>query len=118
VLSVVVRSGPVVTAVNGTLVARLARMTWRTLTPSVHRDRRVRPVLGDYCLVGKPPQAARQLRTDHVVVSELRRVELPAGSTANLGFGCPPVTMVVRAVRLVRGPARPTVKRRPQLLPI
>jgi dihydropteroate synthase len=28
VLSEVVRSGPVVTAVNGTLVARLARMTW------------------------------------------------------------------------------------------
>ena len=66
-LSVVVRSGPVGTAVNGTLVARLARMTWHTLAPSVHRDRRVRPVLGDYCLVGKPPQAARQLRTDHVV---------------------------------------------------
>ena len=103
-LSVVVRSGPVVTAVNGTLVARLARMTWHTLAPSVHRDRRVRPVLGDYCLVGKPPQAARQLRTDHVVVSELRRVELPAGSTADLGFGCPPVTVVVRAVQLVRGP--------------
>jgi hypothetical protein len=54
VLSVVVRSGPVVTAGNGTLVARLARMTWHTLAPSVHRDRRVRPVLGDYCLVGKP----------------------------------------------------------------
>jgi hypothetical protein len=86
VLSVVVRSGPVGTAVNGTLVARLARMTWHTLAPSVHRDRRVRPVLGDYCLVGKPPQAARQLRTDHVVVSELRRVELPAGSTADLGL--------------------------------
>ena len=59
-LSVVVRSGPVVTAVNGTLVARLARMTWHTLAPSVHRDRRVRPVLGDYCLVGKPPKVARQ----------------------------------------------------------
>ena len=66
-LSVVVRSGPVVTAVTGTLVARLAGMTWHTLAPSVHRDRRVRPVLGDYCLVGKLPQAAWQLRTDHVV---------------------------------------------------
>jgi hypothetical protein len=52
VLSVVVRSGPVVSAVNGTLVARLARMTWHPLAPSVHRDYRVRPVLGDYCLVG------------------------------------------------------------------
>jgi hypothetical protein len=105
VLSVVVRWGPVVTAVNGTLVARLARMTWHTLAPSVHRDHRVRPVLGDYCLVGKPPQAARQLRTDHVVVSELRRVERPAASTADLGVGCPPMTVVVHAVRLVRGPS-------------
>jgi hypothetical protein len=42
---------------------------------------------------------------DLVVVSELRRVELPAGSTADLGFGCPPVTVVVRAVQLVRGPS-------------
>jgi hypothetical protein len=116
VLSVAVRSGPVVTVVNGTLVARLARMTWHTLAPSVHRDRRVRPVLGDYCLVGKPPQVARQLTTDHVVVSELRRVELPAGSTADLGFGCPPMTVVVHAARLVPGPVRPKVKRRPQLL--
>jgi len=80
-------------------------MPWHTLAPSVHRDPRVRPVLGDYCLVGKPPQAARQLRTDHVVVSELRQVELPAGSTADLEFGCPPVTVVVRAVQLVRGPS-------------
>jgi hypothetical protein len=103
-LSVVVRWRPVVTAVNGTLVARLARMTWHPLAPSVHRDYRVRPVLGDCCLVAKP-QAARQLRTDHVVVSELRRVELPAGSTADLGFGCPPVTVVVHAVRIVRGPS-------------
>ena len=104
-MSVVVRSGPVVTAVNGTLVARLVRMTWHPLAPSVHRDRRVRPVLGDYCLVGKPPQAAQQLRTDHVVVSELRRVELPAGGTADLGFGWPPKTVVVHAVQLVRGPS-------------
>ena len=29
-------------AVNGTLVARLARMTWHTLAPSVHRDGRLR----------------------------------------------------------------------------
>jgi hypothetical protein len=43
--------------------------------------------------------------SDLVVVSELRRVELPAGSTADLGFGCPPVTVVVRAVQLVRGPS-------------
>ena len=117
-LSVVVRSGPVVTAVNGTLVARLAGMTWHTLAPSVHRDRRVRPVLGDYCLVGKLPQAAWQLRTDHVVVSELRRVELPVGSTADLGTGCPPMTVVVHAVRLVRGPSAAQGEEKTQLLPI
>jgi hypothetical protein len=41
----------------------------------------------------------------HVVGSELRRVKLPMDRTADLGFGCPPVTVVVRAVQLARGPS-------------
>jgi hypothetical protein len=53
---------------------------------------------------------------DLVVVSELRRVELPAGSTADLGFGCPPVTVVVRAVQLVRGPSAAQGEEETQLL--
>jgi hypothetical protein len=35
-------------------------------------------------------------RLDLIVVGELRGVELPAGSLADLGFSCPPVTVVVR----------------------
>jgi hypothetical protein len=55
VLSVVVRLGPVMTAVNGTLVARPVRLTRHTVVPlAPHLDRRVRPVLGDHCIVGKP----------------------------------------------------------------
>src|SRR4029453_13697086 len=50
-----------------------------------------------------PSEPRRQ--ADLVVVSELRRVELAWGSTADLGFGCPPVTVGVRAVQLVRGPS-------------
>src|SRR5215216_320428 len=50
-----------------------------------------------------PPEARWQAGL--VVVSELRRVELPAGNTANLGVDCPPVTVAVRAVQLVCGPS-------------
>ena len=53
-LSVVVRWGPVRTAMNGTIVARLARMTlleaWQFRQ---QLDRRVRLDPGDACLVGK-----------------------------------------------------------------
>jgi hypothetical protein len=56
-------------------------------------------------LRGQAANATRQLRSAFVVVSELRRVELPAGSTADIGFGCPPKTVVVRAVQLVRSPS-------------
>jgi hypothetical protein len=56
-LSVVVRSGPFRTAVNGTLVARPSRTTPDTQSRRwLHPDRRVRPVLGDNGLVGKPSQ--------------------------------------------------------------
>jgi hypothetical protein len=67
-LSVVVRSGPFRTAVNGTLVARPSRTTPDTQSRRwLHPDRRVRPVLGDNGLVGKPLQTARQLtsRSSH-----------------------------------------------------
>ena len=62
VLSVVVRWGPVRTAVNGTVVARPA-MT-RFVGCGLRRrqlDRRVRLDPGDVCLVAKSPEAARQL---------------------------------------------------------
>jgi hypothetical protein len=60
-LSVVVRWGPLRTSVNGTLVARPLRTT--PSNPSClrfHPDRRVRPVLGDYRLVGKSLEGSRQ----------------------------------------------------------
>ncbi len=44
-------------------------------------------------------------RLDLVVVSELQRVELAAGSMADLSFHCPPMTVVVRLVQLVCGPS-------------
>jgi hypothetical protein len=48
VLSVVVRWGPVKTAVNGTLVAWTERTTWHTGGAlGSNLDPRVRPVLGD-----------------------------------------------------------------------
>jgi hypothetical protein len=60
-LSVVARSGPCRTAVNGTLVARPSRMTplcgravGSTLTL------RVRVVLREHRLVGKSPEGSRQ----------------------------------------------------------
>jgi hypothetical protein len=41
--------------VNGTLVARPPRMTpVSSCAVGVHLDRRVKPVLGDNCFVGKP----------------------------------------------------------------
>jgi hypothetical protein len=50
--------------------------------------------------------SSRKLTSDYdlIVVSELRLVELPAGSMADLGFRCPPVTVVVRVARLACGP--------------
>jgi hypothetical protein len=60
-LSVVVRSGPFRTAVNGTLVARPSRMMPGTRPRRwLHPDRRVRPVLGDHRLVAKSPDGSRQ----------------------------------------------------------
>ena len=53
-LSMIDRSAPVETAVNGTLVARPLRTT--PSNPSYlwfHPDRTVRPILGGHCLVGK-----------------------------------------------------------------
>jgi hypothetical protein len=60
VLSVVVRSGPTKTAVNGTLVARPPRMTGIWLRRWLHLDRTERRVFGDHCLVGKSPEGSRQ----------------------------------------------------------
>src|SRR5215218_4182924 len=42
---------------------------------------------------------------DLVVVSELRAVKLPAGSLTDLGFRCPPVTVVVRPAQVACGPS-------------
>jgi hypothetical protein len=56
--SVVVRSGPCRTAVNGALVARPSRITPATrLRRWLHLDRWVRPVLGDHRLVGRARRA-------------------------------------------------------------
>jgi hypothetical protein len=75
-LSVVVRSGPFRTAVNGTLVARPSRTTPDTQSRRwLHPDRRVRPVLGDNGLVGKPLQTARQLTS--------RLVTIPLGARSS-----------------------------------
>jgi hypothetical protein len=49
-------------------------------------------------------EPASQTR-DLVVVSEVRPVELPVGSMADLGFRCPSVTVVVRVVQVVCGPS-------------
>jgi hypothetical protein len=60
-LSVVVRSGPFRTAVNGTLVARPSRMTPSTRSRWwLHLDRRVSFLLGDHRLVGKSLKGSRQ----------------------------------------------------------
>ena len=59
-LSEVVRSGPIMTAVNGTVVARpednflVCHRRW------VHLDHRVRAVRGNHGCMGKPLQTARQ----------------------------------------------------------
>jgi hypothetical protein len=61
VVSVIVRSGPFRTAVNGTLVARPPRMTPVTESRRwLHPDCRVRPVLGDHRLVGESTEGSRQ----------------------------------------------------------
>jgi len=70
-LSVVVRSEPVLTAVNSNLAARRARMTWCTLAPSALQEpqgeaRRRRPTAS-----WASREAARQLRTYVSVVCEL-----------------------------------------------
>jgi hypothetical protein len=59
-LSVVVRSGPVRTAVNGTPVARPPRMTPESACALLRPDPTVRPVFGDHRLVGKSPEGSRQ----------------------------------------------------------
>jgi hypothetical protein len=59
-LSVVVRSGPVETAVNGTPVARPPRMTPESACALLRPDPTVRPVFGDHRLVGKSPEGSRQ----------------------------------------------------------
>jgi hypothetical protein len=59
-LSVVVRSGPVETAVNGTPVARPPRMTPESACALLRPDPTVRPVFGDHRLVGKSPEGWRQ----------------------------------------------------------
>ena len=63
-LSVVDRSGPFMTVVNGTLVARPPRMSQVSgcaVVPSP--DPTVRLVFGDRCLVGKSPEGSRQSHT-------------------------------------------------------
>src|SRR4029453_14575947 len=42
---------------------------------------------------------------DRVVVSELRRVWRPAGGQADLRVGCPRLPVVVRPIRMLRGPS-------------
>jgi hypothetical protein len=69
VLSVVVRWGPVKPAVNGTVVARLARVkliqSWRR---RYQLGRWVRPVQDDTCLVGKTAEQARQEAVDRLIL--------------------------------------------------
>jgi hypothetical protein len=59
-LSVVDRSGPFMTAVNGTLVARPARMSLAHRGAVGSASTGVGPVLGDHRLVGKSPEGSRQ----------------------------------------------------------
>jgi hypothetical protein len=44
----------------------------------------VRPVFGDHLLVGKPPEAARQLGAELDIVSEVRGVTLRASGWLDL----------------------------------
>jgi hypothetical protein len=60
-LSVVVRSGPIMTAVNGTVVARPEDNLGKACRCWVHLDHRVRAVRGNHGCMGKPLQTARQL---------------------------------------------------------
>jgi hypothetical protein len=60
-LSVIVRWGPVGTAVNGTVVARSARTTFvGPGSVGTNSTAGRGSTLDDACLVGKPPEAARQ----------------------------------------------------------
>jgi hypothetical protein len=58
-------------------------------------------------LAGHIRRSNHAIAKDLVVVSELQPVELPAGSMVDLGFRCPPVTVVGRVARLTCGPTRP-----------
>jgi hypothetical protein len=60
-LSVVVRSGPIITAVNSTVVARPEDNLGKACRCWVHLDHRVRAVRGNHGCMGKPLQTARQL---------------------------------------------------------
>ena len=60
-LSVVVRSGPIMTAVNGTVVARPEDNLGKACRCWVHLDHRVRAVRGNHGCMGKPLQTGRQL---------------------------------------------------------
>jgi hypothetical protein len=60
-LTVTVRWEPARTAVNGTLVARPARMTWYDRSRRLRLGRKVRTVLSNYLSRWQAAKAARQL---------------------------------------------------------
>jgi hypothetical protein len=66
VLSVVVRSGPARTVVNGTLVARPVRGLGTGWCRSSQPDRRARPVLGDDCIKAKPRRRRGEFEFGHL----------------------------------------------------
>jgi hypothetical protein len=82
-LSVAVRSGPVTTAVNGTLVARL----------------RVGPVSGAY--VAAKPRRRRGAQTDLVV----QKIERPPNDCSGMRATCGEVSVLVAAEPLPAGRA-------------
>src|SRR5215213_5980775 len=61
-LSVAVRWGPFRTAVTGTLVARSFRRPALGGAVGSQRNGWVRPVLGNHCFVGKPPEGGAAVR--------------------------------------------------------
>jgi hypothetical protein len=60
-LSVVVRSGPIMTAMNGTVVARPEDNLGQACRCWGHLDHRVSAIRGNHGCMGKPLQTARQL---------------------------------------------------------
>jgi hypothetical protein len=60
-LSVVVRSGPIMTAMNGTVVARPEDNLGQACRCWDHLDHRVSAIRGNHGCMGKPLQTARQL---------------------------------------------------------